>query len=341
MAEVRLPAGVSLQQVAETLGVSVDALRAHTDIEPEAVAPVDRVVQVPDGFLRSRRKSRELQDAVTQDTARKSGMNMWLALDIEHKKTRIESALGYQASDDDVDSLHDAIRAFERIDAESNRMALDLATPLTRRARSLELRGVAAALVALAHVATYKWFGGPSAAAKLAALSQAKAAITANPRMARAKVAMGTALAIEARGADRDGALEEIYEGVQGQPDDGFAWAALADVLCERGDLAGAHPAAEQAVRLAPESSYVAEVAGRVAMTNGDPQRAAHLFRQALRRSPSNGNAGLQLGFALIASGQPAAGRRELRMAIDSVVDPGHRRWLQDQQRRGSWAPRA
>ncbi len=341
MAEVHLPAGVSLRQVAETLGVSVDELRRHTDIEPGAVAPVDRVVQVPDGFLRSRKNSRELQDAVTGQTARKSGMNMWLALDIEHKKTRIETALGYEASEEDVETLRDAIRAFDRIDAESNRLALDLASPLANRARSLELRGIAASLVALAHVATFKWFGGPAGLAKLNALSAAKAAITADPRMGRARVALGKALAIEATDADQIEAVEEIYQGVQHQPEDGFAWAALADLLCERGDHAGAAPAAEEGLRRAPSSSYVAEVAGRVAMATDDPKRAALLFRQALRRSPSNSNAALQLGFALLAGGQPAAGKRELHSALDAVADPMHRQWLESLQHRGHWLPRA
>ncbi|MEO1174998.1 MAG: hypothetical protein AAFX94_23525, partial [Myxococcota bacterium] len=219
MAQVRLPKGQSLRDVAEALGLEVDALQAHAQVEDvEAVAPVDRMVTVPDGFLRSRARSRELQNAVSRDTARKRGMNTWLTMDIEQKRTRIETALGQTPSDEDAEQLEDAIAAFLRFDAESNRLALDLLTPLENRTKGLNLRGQAASWAAIAHARRTLAYGEAPDLPKLNALSSAKIGINADPSSSIAHVAMGLALWIQPVAHDLDAALEEFYSAASPDP---------------------------------------------------------------------------------------------------------------------------
>lgn len=341
MSEIRLPAGRSLRQVAEALGVETEALSRHANIDdPEAVTNVDRVVEVPDGFLRSRNHSHELQDAITRQTERKRGMNMWLAMDIEQKRTRVETALNRSATADDEDALREAENAFLRFECDSNDLAIELLKPLANRGRVLEVRARGAALLSLAQALRYLAFGAPARPTKEHALSAAKTAILGDPRMGRARAAMGVAMMIEPAKGDADEAIDELTQAVEESPGDGLNWALLADNLGKRQDLDAAHLAAEQAAQAEPEISYAYEAAGRIALLRGKPKRAIDRFQNALRVAPTNANANAQLALAYVAAGRAAAGRREQRIALDIATSDSHREWLKQQFERGSWHPR-
>src|SRR5712671_2924964 len=109
-----VPKGQSLRTVAERLGVAVEDLQRHTAVKDvDAPAPVEQRLEVPDGFLRSKRAKGELTDAMSSPSGKRGGMNMWLALDIEQKRTR---AAGGMASgpmrDSDSEALAEAHTAY-------------------------------------------------------------------------------------------------------------------------------------------------------------------------------------------------------------------------------------
>ncbi|MEM6533559.1 MAG: tetratricopeptide repeat protein [Myxococcota bacterium] len=341
MAEVRLPKGQSLRDVAKALGLEVETLQAHAQVEDvEAIAATDRVLTVPDGFLRSRAHSRELRNAVSRQSARKHGMNTWLAMDIEQKRTRIETALGQKPSHDDKAQLEDAIHAFLRFDAESNRLALDLLSPLETHAKGLALRGQAATWAALAHARRTLAYGEAPEKPKLNALSSAKVAVNAEPKNSLARVAMGLSLWITPMPGDADAALEEMYEAAGYDPGNPLAWCALTEALLHLGDVEAAETAAEQALMCGDGLSLSFEVAGRFALHTGDAQTAIRHLQDAVHLSPANANANLLLALAMTVAGRENLGRREAKLALDAVRDPAHLSLLQDAWNSRSWPRR-
>src|SRR5688572_23507290 len=108
MSELRIPAGQSLRQVAERLGVSLDELQKHSGVaDVEAATATERRIEVPDGFLRvADRNRRSAYAAVPKTSARHRGANEVVTLDIEYRRTRVAGGLHQgKASQNDVDGL--------------------------------------------------------------------------------------------------------------------------------------------------------------------------------------------------------------------------------------------
>ncbi|MEK7705880.1 MAG: hypothetical protein AAB426_13040 [Myxococcota bacterium] len=328
MSEIRIPAGTSLRTAAERLGVPVEQLQAHTDIrDVEAPLPVAKLIEVPDGFLRTRdvkqrqREARHVPQEVTP------GMNMWLALDIEQKRTRTAGGMhAHDAKEDETEGLAEARRAYLRFETLSNELAIDLYRQITAT-HSIDVRAAAFAGLATAQAQRHRLFGEPWERLQPQALSSAKAALLADPKLGDAHLGFGLALDM-GESAASDEAASELARATTLAPNDPWAHAALAAIHRRRHEPDAATQAAERALALQPLCPFALEVLGQVALAEGHAELALGLFERGASALETYANGHLGRALALRRLGKAREAQAAYDQAVALAQTDGHRQWL-------------
>lgn len=328
-----LPKGQSLRSVADRLGVSVDELQKHTAVKDvDAPAVIEQRLEVPDGFLRSKKDKRELTDAMSSPSGKRGGMNMWLALDIEQKRTRAAGGMkGNKMRASDSEALDEANSAYARFEADSNELAADLFNQLAVTT-SIELRARAFAGLACAQAQRHLIFGAEAGKNRALALSNAKAAQLADPKLPEAHIAMGLALQIEPNPLDLTEARDELDRAMALDPTHGTAFAERLRLELR----AGTHEQADEVIARSDDTlrlgALALEAMGRLHQAHGNIQEALDLALAATEHTSTYADAWLlrarleqQLGLA---TADDAA-----KMACEQATKPDHKARIFDSLR--------
>ena len=154
------------------------------------------------------------------------------------------------------------------------------------------------------------------------ALASGREAVRRSPRSAAARLALSYALQANLQ---LEAARDELLQAVADHPDDGRAWARLAELWLSLGYLDRASEAAKRAAALAPGEARANTVLGYAALARIDTSAARAAFERAISLEPDNPLARLGLGLARIREGHLAEGRRDIEIAValnpdDSIV---------------------
>ncbi len=329
MSLLTLPAGKSLREIAHILGVPLEDLQSHTDIsDPERPLPETKQVEVPDGFLRARAKAAQHQAAAINPTGRAGGMNAFLALDIEQKRTRIAGGMHTSKKDTgDIEALEELRRTFQRFEDDSNELTIDLAKQLNAT-QSTEVRAEAFEILALGYGFRWHLFGRLEGDAKAHALSAAKSAVTANPKSARAKTAMALALSVGGNQADLDEALKDLDALLLAHPLFPEALTERAYLLLRMGNAVRAKEAAqiatEELEHIWPRTH---EILGRALMELGEEDAAKEAFEKA-RSVASYANASAFMALMSERAGLDDEAKKYTDEARERATSDAHERLL-------------
>lgn len=275
MSRLILPAGQSIKQIAARLGVPLQALQQHAKVQDADVPLIeDKHIDIPDGFLRSRAQHQELTDAMSAPSGKRQGMNMWLAMDIEQKRARQAGQKHRQASPDETDALAEAHRTYHRFASDSNALAIKLLDAVSLTHNS-EIRAAAFAALGCAHAQRALLFGEVGPLPRTQALSAAKAAQLANPKLADGHLAMALALQVDGSPADQQEALGCLQHAVFVDPTAYRAWAAFGSLQQRLGDPANARLSLKRASNNGPDWLFTRLLAAALADT--EEQRIAFL----------------------------------------------------------------
>jgi tetratricopeptide (TPR) repeat protein len=152
---------------------------------------------------------------------------------------------------------------------------------------------------------------------KKSALADGRAAVDSAPRLAAARIAYS--YAFQSR-FDLAAAAEQVEEAVSAEPQNGLAWARLAELRLSLGDQARALNAGLKAADLAPNLAQAHTVLGFVHLMRIDTAQALESFRRAVRLDSAAPLPRLGLGLAKIREGDLEAGRAEIE--ISAALDP-------------------
>ncbi len=328
---VNLNAGQSLRDLAEQLGVSVEELQQHTDVQDaEAPVQVDQTIEIPDGFFRERDRDRRSTMAAVPKTTSHGGMNASMALNIEYQRTRLAGGMKLDEPPDpeEVEGLAEAKRAYLRFEADSNDLAIDLWAQLTHSKR-IAIRAEAYACQAIALAQRNIIYGGSAQKCRVAALSAAKAALMADPKLSAAHLAMALGLRVGGSSADRVEAFGLVERAVELDPEDPNCWVELATLLLEGDDPENAQEAAAMALEIDGDGILALEIAGRLAFGAGDHQRAEELLERAVDLAPDFALAHARLGAVLNAAGRREEAQEALETAKSLTTRPEQQLLLQ------------
>ncbi len=283
-----LPKGQSLRAVAERLGVAVEELQKHTQVKDvDAPSVVEQRLEVPDGFLRSKREKAELTDAMSSPSGKRGGMNMWLALDIEQKRTRAAGGLkAGKQRESEAEALAEARAAYLRFEAASNDLAADLYQQITSTI-STEVRGQAFAGLSCSQAQRTLMFADPAERNRVVSLSSAKAAQLADPKLAEAHLCMALALQIHASSADLEEARAELTRAVELEPQNHLLFAERARLELRAGQHAAAQEAVDAALAIETMSTLALEVSAHLRLHRGDKDGAWVHLRKATEATPT------------------------------------------------------
>ena len=330
MSTVNIPAGQSLREVAERLGLPVEELQTHAGLEDvEAPQEIDRVFEIPDGFLREQDRDRRTTQAAVPRTRAQQGLNAVVALELEYRRTRVAGGIhAFSATGEETDGLAEARRAFERLEPGSNRLAIDLWKPLTL-SKAIPVRAEAYAGRAIAHSLRHVLFGESAIECRKAALSSAKSAVMADPKLPAAHIAMGLALALGGMGEDdnddHDDAGLELERAVELGEQDAWAWTWLAFRLEDEGEHETAVQAAQIANELDPHNPVALERLALAAEREGDTERAEMLYGQAIAARPTYANPGARLAALLSHAGRHDEAQAAWTQAVAQTESDDHR----------------
>lgn len=330
MSTIVIPAGMSLRQIADRLGVTVDELQQRTGIQnAEAPLAVERRIEVPDGFLRSRKTQRELQDAMSAPSGKRGGMNTWLALDIEQKRTRAAGGMkANKAHDAELEGLAEARRAYLRFEAESNELAIELYGQLTAT-HSVDVRAQAFAGQSCAFAQRHLRFAEPPERARAPALSAAKAALLADPKLTEARLGMALSLMVDAIPSDLQEGRAELQRALELDPRAASCWAALGELERMADDLDAASAALHESLDADPSCVLALEGAARLALDEDELELALGLLDRAVEATPTYANAHLWRGYALERLGRSKEARESFMAAVENATRRAHRAWMQ------------
>ncbi len=325
MAFLVLPAGQTLRAVAHRLGVSLEELQKHAGVDDtEAPLKSEQRVQVPDGFLRSRATARQLKDAVVAESGRRGGMNTFLALDIEQKRTRASGGMkAHGASESELEALDEAWRAYCRFEAESNELAIALYERITVT-QSVEVRARAFAGQACALAQRARLYGQPLERSRPQALSAAKAALLANPKLGDARLGMALAIGSVDEPAAVEEARVELESAIEQDARAGRCWAEMAALTERQGVFGEAQTAIDVALELEGEWLFTLETAASLALRRGEVDRAVDLLSRASQLYPSHANVVTHLALATRAHGQSRRSEELQTEALARAPDQSH-----------------
>lgn len=320
-----LPKGQSLRAVADRLGVAVEELQKHTAVKDvDAPAVIEQRLEVPDGFLRSKKEKRELTDAMSSPSGKRGGMNMWLALDIEQKRTRAAGGLkGNKMRASDSEALDEAKTAYARFEAASNELAADLFNQLTSTT-SIDLRAAAFAGLSCAQAQRHLIFGTEPGKNRALALSNAKAAQLADPKLPEAHIAMGLALQIESNELDLTEAREELDRAVTLAPASAAAFAERLRLELRLKDIARADAIVEGASDSITLDALALEALGRWHELKGNEAEALKLATAATEHTATYSDAWLLRARIELAQGLPTSDDAA-RQACEQATSDEHK----------------
>jgi len=327
MSQVSIPAGQSLREVAERLGVSVDELQKHAGVsDAEAPQEVERRFEIPDGFFRVRDRDRRSTMAAVPSSHLQEGLNSVVALEMEYRRTLV-SGSGVAATDEERDALAEARRAFERYEPASNALAIDLWQALTK-SRSIPVRAEAFAGQGIAHALRNIIYGEPAQTCRKAALSAAKSAQMADPKRPEAHLAMGLALWVGGAREDAAAARDALERAAALGEGNAACWCWLAARLREDGEADTAHDAVAIALELAPNFALALERAALLALDAIDLDRAETLLRAAASALPTYANPTARLAALRSARGHSDESAALLDELLGDVEDEAYREHL-------------
>jgi len=326
MSRLSLPAGQTLKEIARRLGVSVEALLPYAGLtDADAPLVASRVVEVPDGLLRGRVRDERQQGAIMRKSAKHGGMNSWLALDIEHKRTRAAGGVHTQGpGDSEREALAEARRTFLRFEADSNELCITLFGTLGASA-AVEIRAPALALQACAHALRHLFFGEPPDKPRAAALSSAKAAVNADPKLDLAHLGMAQALECGADAAALQEARAELEFALAQVPDSGVCLAELGRVLGLQGEQTIGLAAAARAVELDASCLLAQLVYAELLLAAREPALALAHFEAASQVAPSFADAFAGVARALRQLGRDSEAERAGATALTLATTDLHR----------------
>lgn len=148
------------------------------------------------------------------------------------------------------------------------------------------------------------------------AVREIDAAISADPKDAQAWLALGR---VRRATGDREGAeaawLEatRVADGRISVPQLATAFASLADLQVERGDLDAVRATHKALVKVAPESLLAELILAHIGMLEGKPEAAVATLQRLMVRNPQFEGARAQLVSALVAQGTLEQARSQLR----------------------------
>jgi tetratricopeptide (TPR) repeat protein len=328
-----LPKGQSLRAVAERLGVAVEDLQRHTAVKDvDAPAPVEQRLEVPDGFLRSKRAKSELTDAMSSPSGKRGGMNMWLALDIEQKRTRAAGGMKKAGSMQDAEdeALEEALTAYLRFEAASNDLAADLYQQITATI-STEVRGRAFAGLSCAQAQRHLIFGDTPERCRPSSLSSAKAAQLADPKLAEGHLGMALALQIQGALLDFDEARDELDRAVRLNPKAHLCHVERARLELRVGNRDAARQAADAALAINPDSALALEADAHLRLHAGDRAGAIAQLKKATIALPTYADS-----WAFLATLEQGDNRVTcLEAARTNATSPNHLKRLEESILRG------
>lgn len=152
---------------------------------------------------------------------------------------------------------------------------------------------------------------------KAEALDLAAAAVSKSPRSAAAHIALSYA---RQAAFDLDGAAQALEAAVALEPDNGLAWARLAEIQLARGEVRAAGASADRAASLLPDLSRVQVVRGFTLLTRIRIDEALAAFNQAVEQNSAAPLPRLGLGLAQIRKGSLRPGRQNIEIA--AALDP-------------------
>ena len=126
------------------------------------------------------------------------------------------------------------------------------------------------------------------------ALGSGRQAVESNPQSADARIALSYALQSN---FELDAARDTLLEAVEQEPDNGRAWARLAELWLSLGYLDRAFEAADTAASLAPELARTQSVRGFAALARVDTSGARAAFERATELESDSPLARLGLGW--------------------------------------------
>ncbi len=326
MAFVVLPAGESLRTVALRLGLPLNELRAKAGVDDVDTPLVkEQRIDVPEDFWKSRPGKRHVQSALTADTKKKSGMNAFLALDIEQKRTRAAGGMkSHPATPAEEEALGEAARAYGRFEADSNELAFDLYNQAATT-HSTDVRARAFAGMGMAQAQRTLLFGEPFAPLQPQAISLAKAALWADPKLPEAHLAMALALMMAGRRKDDHEALTELETTLSQHPEHAGTWACLGRV-CERlGELDAAQQATKQSLSLEASQPFALECHASLLARAGHPNEALAALETVIATIPTYANPWVLKAVLLRQAQQTDAANKALSQALELALRAPHR----------------
>ncbi|MEZ4271927.1 MAG: hypothetical protein R3C68_11000 [Myxococcota bacterium] len=342
MPKITLPRGQSLRQVAGRLGVSVQALNQHAQVQDvEAPMPMDRFVEIPDDLLKERRR-KPVDPAIGQPVR---GMNSWLALDVERKRVALSGnqARG-QATSEEEEALQEARDAYLRFEPLSNDLAIDLYGQLTASPRAT-VRAQAFAGQALGYAQRHLLFGAAALQAYDQGVSAVRAAQMADPRLAQAHLAQALVLQLAPASVTSANILDVFERSISLDNRDPWAWAEMSRyVYNDNGvtqkntpDRATSNNETQNIVRqsiaialeLDPQCVTALVIAAELAFDAHDFSQGDVLFEQAIAVVPTFINARVYQARRWRQQ-RPEKAERLLALALENVEDPLYRAYLDD-----------
>ena len=338
MTMITIPAGRTIREIAERLGVPTEELQKHakaSDVETPMVQPTS--FDVPDELLRARERTRrqEKQQTFTPTSGRMGGMNAWLAMDIEQKRTRTDGGMHAQeATPDEREGFAEALRTYNRFDAASNELAVTLFAQLTS-SKSIAMRAEAHAWCAIAVAHGHLLFATPAKTARNQSLSAAKAALLADPKLPEAHLAMALALRVDGGENDRREAMEELLSALRVAPEHHSCWLAVAELHLDAGETDAAFEACEKARAADEPNAPALELAGRIALARGDTASAERLWQGAREALPTFATPIMRLAVVRKGAGNETEAAALSEEALQAATNAAHRARLQESWDRG------
>ncbi len=149
------------------------------------------------------------------------------------------------------------------------------------------------------------------------ALKLAEQAQQVNPQAAAPNIALSYAYQSL---FDIDKALNSAKQAAHADPNNGLAWARVAEMELATGNVDASMEAASKAQALNPKLAKTNTVLGFARLASLDLSEAEQSFRTAIKRDPSDPLARLGLGLARIRQGHIKSGTKEMETAAN--LDP-------------------
>jgi len=296
MPTLTLPKGQSLRQIARRFDFELETLMHFiSEHEADDILAQDLHISVPKTFLDRKIQHKDKDFQHIQPVS--GSMNPWLALDIEQKRTR--SAGGIHAKEGDefeTQGVEGARRAYLYFEATSNELCIDLCNQLSAT-HAVEIRAHAFALQALAYAQRYWLFLEPANRAKAAALSAAKAATMAHPKLVEAHLATAMAYRIDSNKNEHDLALEALKRALALAPNSSWCWTELGKMLAADGQDTQAQEAAQKALEYDFEYPLAHELMGTLALSKNNADEARQCFQAAADATPTYANPLLRIAI--------------------------------------------